>query len=222
MMCGTCASYQIVAEDHLPLVAAMVRRFPHHNHEPEELYQQGCVGLMKAIARYTPEKGNSFASYACAMIIGEMRMLSREEQCIHIPRTDREKRTQIRKLQDTLQRQLGREPTIDELASALRTTPEELVMYMEDIIVASTDAVSENGTSIAETLQDQDDWLRRLELRDIIGRLPEKDRLLMTYRYLDCLSQQKTAELLGMTQLQVSRRETVIRRQLRDAWMSAT
>lgn len=222
MMCSACASYQISAEDHLPLVAAMVRRFPHHNHEPEELYQQGCIGLMKAIARYSPEKGTSFASYACAMIIGEMRMLSREAQRIHIPRTDREKRTQIRKLQDSLQRQLGREPTIDELATAMRTAPEELIMYMEDVTVASTDAVTDGGTSIGETLQDPDDWIRRLELRDLIGRLPEQDQQLMTFRYLDGLSQQKTAEHLGLTQIQVSRREIVIRRQLRDAWISAT
>ena len=108
---------QELAEDHLPLVAAMVRRFPWHGREREELYQQGCVGLMKALARYDPSLGTSFSTYAAAMILGEMRMLCRMDAPVHVPRRDRELRSRVRRTERMLTQHLGRDPTVQELAS---------------------------------------------------------------------------------------------------------
>lgn len=209
---------QAIAEEHLPLVWAMVRRFPHHGFEPEELYQQGCIGLMKALARYDPAQGVTFATYAATLILGEMRMLTRLTAPIHIPRPEREKRSRIRRASDELTSRLGREPTIQELANVLRMDAAELTLLMEDVTVASTDAPSDEGTPLHELLPDGDDWLRRVELRDLIARLPERDRQLMLLRHQEGLSQTDTAARLGMTQIQVSRREAVLRRQLRQAW----
>lgn len=212
------SAMQACAEQHLPLVAMMVRRCPQNGREPEEMYQQGCIGLMKALARYDPSRGISFSTYAASMILGEMRMLSRLNAPIHIPRTDREQRLRIRKAAETLTTRLGREPTITELASLLRMDSGELVLLMEDVTVASTDALSCEGTALHEHLPDDDDWLSRVELRDLLARLPAQDQQLMHLRCMDGLSQRETAQRLGMTQMQVSRRETVLRRQLRREW----
>lgn len=211
-----------LAEDHLPLVAAMVRRFPRYEREREELYQQGCVGLMKALARYDASLGTAFSTYAAAMILGEMRMLSRLDMPVHIPRRDRELRGRIRRAESTLTAHLGREPTVQELAKMLKVDPAELVFSMEEISVTSIDATLPGGTQMAELLPDHDDWMSRLLLRDLVARLPERDRKLLLLRYRYGLSQTETAKRLGMTQVQVSRREMQIKSQLKQEWLDDT
>lgn len=208
-----------LAENHLPLVAAMVRRFPGYGREREELYQQGCVGLMKALARYDASLGTAFSTYAAAMILGEMRMLSRLDMPVHIPRRDRELRGRIRRAESMLTARLGREPTVQELAKALRVDPTELVLSMEEISVTSMDAVTTTGAQISELLPDHDDWMSRLLMRDMIARLPERDQKLLFLRYRYGLSQTETAKRLGMTQVQVSRREMQIKAQLKKEWL---
>lgn len=216
--CRELRDRQALAEDHLPLVAALVRRFPPGLHEPEELYQQGCIGLMKALARYRPECGAAFSTYAVPLILGEMRMLSRQYAPIHIPRPEREQRRRIRRMTVQLTSALCREPTITELANALRMEPTELLLLLDEVTVASTEASSDDGSPLSDVIADNDDWLSRVELRDLISRLPDIDRRLLTLRHIDGLSQAATAQRLGMTQVQVSRRETVLHRQLRQAW----
>ena len=211
-----------LAEDHLPLVAAMVRRFPRYGREREELYQQGCVGLMKALARYDASLGTAFSTYAAAMILGEMRMLSRLEMPVHVPRRDRELRSRIRRAESLLTAHLGREPTVQELSKALKVDPTELVLSMEEISVTSIDASTPTGTPMAEMLPDRDDWMNRLFLRDMIARLPERDRKLLLLRFRYGLSQTETARRLGMTQVQVSRREMQIKAQLKKEWLDDT
>ena len=208
-----------LAEDHLPLVAAMVSRFPGYGREREELYQQGCIGLMKALARYDASLGTAFSTYAAAMILGEMRMLSRLDMPIHIPRRDRELRGRIRRAESMLSARLGREPTVQELARALRVDPTELVLSMEEISVTSMDAMTGAGTSMMELLPDPDDWMSRLLMRDLISRLPERDRKLLLLRYRYGLTQTATAKRLHMTQVQVSRREMQLKAQLKKEWL---
>lgn len=210
---------QAFAEDHLPLVAAMVRRFPPGLYEPEELYQQGCIGLMKAIARYRPECGTAFSTYAVPVILGEMRMLARQVAPIHVPRPERELRQRIHRMSAALSASLQREPTIQELAAAMRMDAAELMLGMEEISVTSSDSSPlEDGAPLLETFPDEDDWLTRVELKDLLEHLPQSDRQLMQLRHVQGLSQAETGRRLGMTQIQVSRREAVLRRQLRREW----
>lgn len=211
-----------LAENHLPLVAAMVRRFPWRQREREELYQQGCVGLMKALSRYDASLGTAFSTYAAAMILGEMRMLSRLDMPVHIPRRDRELRSRIRRVESRLTAHLGREPTVQEIAEILRVDPSELVLSMEEISVTSIDATAPGGAPMIELLPDRDDWMSRLLLRDLISRLPERDRKLLLLRYRYGLSQTETAKRLGTTQAQVSRREMQIKAQLKQEWLDDT
>lgn len=209
---------QAAAEHHLPLVAAALRRFPHQGYEREELYQQGCLGLMKALARFDPERGTAFSTYAVTMIMGEMRMLSRQSAPVHIPRTDREQRQRVRRVCGILRQQLGREPTIDEAAQAMRMEAAELAFLMESVQVTSTDAPGSDGRMLLDRLADADAWETRLELRDLLSRLPERDMKLLLLRYRMGLSQRETGDRLGMTQTQVSRREGRLLRSLREEW----
>lgn len=208
---------QALAEKHLPLVAAMVRRYPERRYAREELYQQGVIGLMKALRRFDPAHGTAFSTYAAAMILGEMRMLQRLESPIHLPRTEIELRRRIRRAEEALTATLHREPTITELAEALNMDAAELVLHMEEITVASTDTQSEGGTPLADILPDPEDWQKRIELRDILARLPEKDRQLVLLRHRVGLTQAQAGQRLGMSQMQVSRREAIIRTLLRRA-----
>ena len=208
---------QELAEDHLPLVAAMVQRFPWHYKEKEELYQQGCLGLMKALARFDPTYGVRFSTYAAAMILGEMRMLCRLDAPIHIPRGDRELRSRIRKAESQLTTHLGRNPTVQELASLLRMDPSELILAMEQIQVTSTAA----NRTLLDLLPDQDDWMNRLLMRDMIERLSAFDQRLLLLRFRFGKTQAETARTLGISQVQVSRREMALKQQLRQAWMEA-
>ena len=209
---------QELAEDHLPLVAAMVRRFPWHAREREELYQQGCVGLMKALARYDSSMGAGFSTYAAAMILGEMRMLCRMDAPVHVPRRDRELRSRVRRAERTLAGRLGREPTMQELAQLLRMEPAELALSMEQIQVTSMDAPLPDGRSLQELLPDRDDWMNRLLLRDAVSRLSREDQRLLLMRLRLGKTQAETARAMGISQVQVSRREAAIKQRLRQAW----
>lgn len=208
-----------LAEEHLPLVKMLAARLPWTGYPREELVQQGVLGLMKALQRYDPSRGTTFSTYAAALILGEMRMLRREDAPLHIPRTDREKRSRLREAQQQLTSVLAREPTIDELATALHMDAAELVLQMEDVTVTSMDApITEDGAPLSELLPEQDDWLSRLMLRDIFARLSPDDRQLLVLRYQYGFTQAEAAQRLGTTQSQVSRREKVLRTLLHHAW----
>lgn len=208
---------QALAEKHLPLVGMLTARFPAGPFSREELYQQGVLGLMKALARFDPARGTAFSTYAAAMILGEMRMLTRLTSPIHLPRGEIELRRQIRQQEDSLTRALGRPPSVTELADALHMDPAEMMLHMEDVAVASTDAQSPGGTPLSDLLADPEDWQKRIELRDILARLPEMDRQLILLRHRVGLTQAQAGQRLGMTQMQVSRREKIIRTLLKRA-----
>lgn len=206
-----------LAEKHLPLVGAMLRRFPHTQEDREELYQQGCVGLMKALSAFDPARGTAFSSYAAAMILGEMRMLRRSGQPIRIPQREAALRRDIRRAQSTLAVRLHREPTVAELAKEMHMDAAEMMLHMEEITVSSTDALTAAGSPLSDLLPDPEDIERRAELRDILRRLPEMDQQLILLRYRVGLTQAEAGQRLGMTQMQVSRREGVIRTLLKRA-----
>lgn len=206
------------AEHHLPLVAALAHRFPGCGPSREDLFQQGCVGLMKALARYDPKMGTAFSTYAAPVILGEMRMLCRRDTPLHVPRGERERHLRLRRVQADLAVRLGREPTIHEIADELQMPPEDLILDMETVTVTSCDT---DGRDLLEAVPDHDPWEDRMLLRDLISRLPERDRRLLLLRFRAGLTQAETAARMGMTQVQVSRAEAALRVRLRQAWQDA-
>ena len=203
---------QRLAEEHLPLVGAMARRFPGGGLSREELYQQGVIGLMKALRNFDADRSVAFSTYAVPIILGEMQQMCRQRSLLHIPRTERELRCRIRQAEETLTSALHREPTISELAQALHMDISDLLLHMDEISVASIDAEEH-----AAILPDPEDWQKRVELRDILARLPELDRRLILLRHRSGLTQAQAGQRLGLTQMQVSRREKVIRMLLKRA-----
>lgn len=212
------AAMQALAQEHLPLVAMLARRMHPRPCEVEEMYQQGCVGLMKALLRFDPDQGVAFATYAVPVILGEMRQLQRMYAPVHIPRTDRELRGRIRRTAAALATAAGREPTIQELASALRMDPSDLMLLVDEVSVVSADAADDDAAPLWNMVPCADDWQSSVELRDLLSRLPTQDRELLRLRCDERLSQAEAGRRLGLTQVQVSRRETVLRHQLRTAW----
>lgn len=210
---------QELAEDHLPLVAAMVHRFPSCQHEREELYQQGCIGLMKALARYDPAYGTSFSTYAAPLILGEMRALCRLDAPIHIPRTAKALQRRIAHARNHLSFCLSREPTVQELAAVMRMDASELILAMEQVQVTSSNASS--GRALIDLIPDRDNWMERLLLRDLLSRLSPQDQRLIILRLHMGKTQTETARSLGLSQVQVSRREMTLKRELRQAWLAA-
>lgn len=205
-----------LAEQHLPLVGALVRRF-HGPGPKEELYQQGVIGLMKAMHSFDPERGTAFSTYAAAMIIGEMRMLRRLDAPLHMPRGETALRRRIRQSEAALAGRLHRVPTITELADALHMDAAELTLHMDAVTLCSADAETPSGTTRIHQLPDPEDWQTRVELRDILSQLPQRDQRLLLLRHRFGMTQQQAGIRLGMTQMQVSRREKVIRSMLRAA-----
>ncbi|MGN0777560.1 MAG: sigma-70 family RNA polymerase sigma factor [Aristaeellaceae bacterium] len=206
----------LLTEEHLPLVAAVVHRFPWHGWEREELYQQGCVGLMKAMARFDPAYGIAFSTYAAAIILNEMHLLCRNDAPLDIPRRNRDMRSRVRRAECLLTKRLGREPTVQELAAALRMNTGELMLAMEHWSVPSWDAVpGHRGHALAELMLRQDDRMNRLLRHRMADMTREEQRLLLMRCYLR-RTQAETARAMGLSQVQVSRREAALKATLQE------
>ncbi len=198
------------AEHHLPLVGAMLRRIPCAPEDRQEVYQQGCVGLMRALQTWDAARG-TFSTYAAAFILGEMRKALREREGLHIPRNARETHRRIGLAQEAWTRTHHQEPTIQELSKELDMEPTEVILHMELPRITSADAPSPDGHTFSDMLPDPEDIEKRIVLRDVLQRLPERDRRLILMRHRLGLNQTETGRRLGMTQMQVSRREAIIR-----------
>ncbi len=216
-MSGDDGALQAQAERHLPLVGAMLRRFPHAPEDREELYQQGCIGLRKALNGFDAARVTAFSTYAAAFFLGEMRQFRRDKAVIHVPRSEETLHRHIRQAQNRLSAQLQRDPTIQEVAKEMDMDASELMLHLERPQAISADALSEGGTPLSDILPDPEDIQKRIELRDILQRLPEMDQRIVTLRHRIGLTQAETGQRLGLTQMQVSRRESVIRTLLKRA-----
>lgn len=210
------AAMQALAETQLPLVGLLVRRFPPSPATREELYQQGVIGLMQALSRFDPARGTAFSTYAAPLILGEMRALHRQCAMVRLPRSATSLRRRICEAENVLTQRFGRQPAITELADALHMDAAALTLHMEGITVISADDGAQ-GRSPLDTLADPEDWQMRVELRDILARLPEMDQRLVLLRFHRNMTQTQTGAVLGMSQMQVSRRERVIRMLLAHA-----
>ncbi len=207
----------------LPLVRCVIKRFSSWGKDSEELYQQGCMGLVKAIQRFDLNAGVQFSTYAVPMILGELRRYLRDDSPVHVARTDKEKATQARKTIRILRQALHREPTLPEIASAMRMPAAELVLILDtgkQTVSLDSSPNTDQRLSWGDILRDprSDAWMERLFLRDLIARLPKTEQWLLYLRYAADKTQAETAELLNMTQVQISRLEARVRVMLREQW----
>lgn len=204
--------------DNLGLVHACARRFLGRGIEYDDLFQAGCVGLVKAVDGFQPERGLCFSTYAVPLILGEMRHLFREGGAIKVSRSLRSLSLQVARLRENLLNACGREPTVEELAAELGIEP---ALAAQAVCVAlpplslTRQEEGEEGQIDLPCDSPEESVTDKLALRQVLDELAPRDRALIEMRYLRRQTQQATADALGMTQVQVSRRERAILLQLR-------
>ncbi|SFS92237.1 RNA polymerase sporulation sigma factor SigF [Marininema halotolerans] len=220
---GDAASRDRLVSHNIRLVWSVVQRFLNRGYEAEDLFQIGCIGLLKAVDKFDLSYDVKFSTYAVPMIIGEIQRFLRDDGMVKVSRSLKELSNRIRKAKDDLTKRLGRSPTVNELAEAMDVSPEEIVFAQE---------ANRAPTSIHETVYENDGdpitlmdqiadesqmaWFDKLALKEAINRLNERERLIVYLRFFKDQTQSEVAERLGISQVQVSRLEKKIIRRIRD------
>lgn len=202
------------------LIWSIVRRYYGRGVEPDDLYQLGCLGFLKAVQGFDFSYGTCFSTYAVPKIAGEIRRFLRDDGTVKVGRTIREQAQLLYTQRERLRHDLGREPVLSELAEATGLTVEE---------IARTETATEAPESLQQELADgltlegtlgtdapEEGLVEKLALREAIDRLPEKEQITILLRYFKGLTQERTARVLGVSQVQVSRLERRGLRRLRE------
>ncbi len=233
---------EVLIENNLGLVHHIVKRFIGRGHDPEDLFQIGTIGLMKAIDKFDLNVGVRFSTYAVPMITGEIKRFLRDDGPVKVSRTIKENGLKVRMARQRLQAALNREPTIQELAKEAVLSEEDIVIAMEAAVEVESlycavyqddgsemylvDRVvqGENGcvgsslgngiTNCVDTEKER--LLNHMLLKQLLDGLEEKERKLICMRYFQNKTQTEIASLLGISQVQVSRLEKKILLRLRE------
>ena len=217
------AREQLIAGN-LRLVLSVIQKFTGRGESADDLFQVGCIGLIKAIDNFDPAQPVRFSTYGVPMIIGEIRRFLRSEGMVKVSRPIRELAWKAYAVRERLERENGRDPTLAEIAGELDVTVEEIVEAMESgAEVESLQKTIYQGENHDISLMDripekengQEKLLNRIFLEELLGRLPAKERQLIYMRYFQDMTQAQIAGKLGISQVQVSRMEKKILRQMR-------
>ena len=198
------------AEENLGLVHLCANRFRGRGVEYDDLYSAGCIGLMKAVNAFDTERGVRFSTYAVPVILGEIKRLFRDGGTVKVSRSMKELSMRVVRLRDELRMQNGTEPTVQQLAREMGVEENDIVQALCVSIppVSLTDPEEGGEGQLDIPVPPPDTEIADvLALRQIMQTLSEQDRLLLTMRYYQNKTQSQTAQALGMTQVQVSRRE---------------
>lgn len=203
--------------DNMGLVHTCAHRFWGRGIEYDDLVQAGSVGLVKAVDGFDETRGLRFSTYAVPVILGEMRRLFRDGGAVKVGRTLKELSLRAARERERFVAACGREPTVSELAERLGVDAEQATEALGvSLPPLSLTRWDESGDQIdIPVAPPEEEVTDRLALRQVLSELEERDRRLIELRYLGHRTQQVTADLLGMTQVQVSRRERVILAELR-------
>ncbi|MDD7184253.1 MAG: sigma-70 family RNA polymerase sigma factor [Ruminococcus sp.] len=198
-----------LAEENLGLVHLCANKFRGRGIEYEELYSAGCIGLLKAVKSFDTERGVKFSTYAVPVIIGEIKRLFRDGGMIKVSRSLKELSFQIQKIRENFLKLNGREPLLSELSElsgADVSEVSEALCVSQPVMSLTAGNDDENQIDIPSESPDTE-IVDILALRQIMAEMEKPDRFLLELRYFKGFTQSKTAEILGMTQVQVSRRE---------------
>ena len=208
---GDRAAMERLVEENTGLIWSVARRYFGRGAEPDDLFQLGCVGFLKAVEGFDTAFGTQFSTYAVPKIAGEIRRFLRDDGPIKVSRTYKERAVRIARARETLTARLGEEPTLTQLARELDLPPEEIAQA--ELAAAEPESIQrptgEDGLCLEQVLADpgQEDLFERLALRQALEQLAPKERRVILLRYFHGLTQQRIADLLGVSQVQVSRME---------------
>ncbi len=205
--------------ENVALVHACANRFRGRGAEYEELFSAGCVGLCKAAKQFDPARGFAFSTYAVPVILGEIRRVFRDGGALKVGRTLKEKARRAMREKAALENELQRECTVGELAKRLGVSPPEAAQLLEvsQPVLSLTGGEGDARTQFDIPVPPPEGPLcDLLSLRTVLSMLPPRDAALIRLRYFENLTQSKTAARLGMSQVQVSRREKAILLKMRE------
>lgn len=204
--------------DNLGLVHACANRFRGKGIDYDDLFSAGCLGLVKAADGFRPELGFAFSTYAVPAVLGEIKRLFRDGGAVKISRSLKERARTAARLREDMTNTLNREPTLRELAEKMGVSEFEMaeLMNLSQPVISLTELDEAGGGQTDIPVESGEDEIQNsLALGEVLNRLPENDRKLIELRYYKGLTQVKTAEILGLSQVQVSRRERSILSEMR-------
>ena len=205
-------------QENIGLVHACAKRFKGRGIEYDDLFQAGCLGLVKAVDHFDESRGLKFSTYAVPVILGEMRRLFRDGGAVKVGRSLKELSIRAsRKAADFADKE-GRSPTVGELAKLLGVEPAEAAQALgaAQMPLSLTASEEEGGGQNDVSIDGEDEKIAELlSLKQVVKELPQRDQNIIYFRYYKHRTQTETAQALGMTQVQVSRREKVILQELR-------
>jgi RNA polymerase sporulation-specific sigma factor len=204
------ACQQAVLENN-GLIWSIARRYYGRGVDPDDLYQLGCLGFLKAVQGFDFDYGTCFSTYAVPKIAGEIRRFLRDDGAVKVGRSTREQAQTLYSIRERLRQELGREPALSELSEVSGWTPEEIARIQlatdapESLQQETVDGLTLEG--MLGTEAPEESLVERIALRESIDRLPEKERMTILLRYFKGLTQEQTARVLGVSQVQISRLE---------------
>lgn len=221
------AKAQLVKENE-GLVWSVVKRFFSRGQEPEDLFQIGCIGLLKSIEKFDFSYNVKFSTYAVPMIMGELKRFLRDDGMIKVSRSLKEANYKIKQEITRLQNELNREPTLEEIAKKMEMEPEEVAMAMEsgmelESIYQTIYQSDGSDVYLIDKIKNEEDesekLVEKVALMESLNHLAEREQELIRLRYFEEKTQAEIAKEFGISQVQVSRLEKKILNTLRKDWM---
>ena len=213
---GDSAARERLVEGNLRLVLSVLQRFSGRGENADDLFQVGCVGLLKAIDNFDISQNVRFSTYGVPMIIGEIRRYLRDNSALRVSRSMRDTAYRVLQAREKLQRENQREPTVEQIARELDIPREEVVFAMDavcDPVSLFEPIYSDSGDAVCVMDQVRDskntdeDWLEQIALKEAMSRLSARERLILALRYSDGKTQMEVSSEIGISQAQVSRLE---------------
>lgn len=212
---GDLSARDALVKGNLRLVLSVVQRFTNRGENLDDLFQVGCIGLIKSIDNFDLSQNVRFSTYAVPMIIGEIRRYLRDNNSVRVSRSLRDTAYKAMQAKERLIHELDREPTIEEISSELKIPRENVVMALEAIVepVSLYESVYSDGAdsvSIIDQLGDKNDdsnWIDEIAIRESIKNLGQREKNILTLRFIQGKTQMEVAEEIGISQAQVSRLE---------------
>lgn len=209
----------------LRLVLSVIQRFTSRGENPDDLFQVGCIGLIKAIDNFDPSHEVMFSTYGVPMISGEVKRFLRDNNAVRVSRSMRDLAYRAMQVKEQITNERGREPTVTEIAGALGLPPEEVVVALESIVepVSLYEPVFSDGGDTVYIMDQikggttDGDWLEEIAIKEAIHGLSEREKRILSMRFLDGRTQTEVASKIGISQAQVSRLEKGAMQKIRSS-----
>ena len=213
---GDAAAREKLIEGNLRLVLSVIQRFDKRGENPDDLFQVGCIGLIKAISNFDPDKQVRFSTYGGPMIAGEVRRYLRDNSAIRVSRSIRDIAYKVLQCKEAKTTQMGREPTLEEISKELDIPMEEVSQALDAVCapVSLYDPVYADGgdpLTVMDQVRDikntEDGWMEHITLQNAYRSLNDREKQILSLRFYDGKTQMEVANILGISQAQVSRLE---------------